>query len=136
MKLRIPELRNRAASVASVLGILACSAVTAVTTHEAVAAQEPAKRGATSYAPVAGTEAFAAVKARMEGEKPAIQARQRALLEERYDLSDRAAQAIKMTRGKAVQAGVRVKLPAGTTWEALAAMRPSEIRTKDLWPKG
>jgi cytochrome c peroxidase len=41
-----------------------------------------------------------------------------------------------MSRGKAVQEGVRVKLPKGTTWEKLAAMSPDEIRGKDLFPPG
>ena len=40
------------------------------------------------------------------------------------------------SRGKAVQAGVRVKLPSGTTWDQLAAMSPADIKSKDLWPAG
>lgn len=98
--------------------------------------QDPMERGKTSYAPVALTESFEAVRARMEAAKPDIQKRQRALLEERYDLSDKAQGDARMSRGKAVQGGVRVRLPEGTTWEQLAAMKPAEIREKDLWPKG
>ena len=41
-----------------------------------------------------------------------------------------------MSRGKPVQEGVRARLPAGTTWEALGAMTPEEIRDKDLFPPG
>ena len=42
-----------------------------------------------------------------------------------------------MSRGKAVQEGVRVKLPAGVrSWDDLAAMTPEEIRNQGLWPKG
>jgi cytochrome c peroxidase len=41
-----------------------------------------------------------------------------------------------MSGGKPIQEGVRVKLPAGTTWDKLAAMSPDEIRQKDLWPAG
>jgi cytochrome c peroxidase len=41
-----------------------------------------------------------------------------------------------MSRGKAVQEGVRVKLPAGETWDALAAMSPAEIRDKGVFPAG
>src|SRR3989442_13006410 len=37
---------------------------------------------------------------------------------------------------KAVQQGVRVKLPAGLTWEHLAAMSADEMRAKDLFPRG
>lgn len=89
-----------------------------------------------SYAPVHVTESFETIKMRMEQAKPDVMARHRALLERRYDLSDRPAQGVTMSRGKAVQTGVRVKLPPNTTWEALAEMTPEEIRAKNLWPEG
>jgi len=41
-----------------------------------------------------------------------------------------------MSRGKAVQEGVRVTLPAGVTWQQLASMPPEEIRRKNAWPLG
>ena len=41
-----------------------------------------------------------------------------------------------MSRGKAVQEGVRVKLPRGVTWESLAAMSPEAIRDRGLFPAG
>jgi cytochrome c peroxidase len=37
---------------------------------------------------------------------------------------------------KPVQNGVRVKLPAGTTWDNFAAMTPDEIRSQKLLPAG
>lgn len=89
-----------------------------------------------SYAPVVITEEFAKIKARMEAAKPAIMKRQMDLLAQRYDLADQPAKDAKMFRGKAVQAGVRVKLPAGTTWDKLAAMTPQEIKDKGLFPGG
>ena len=49
----------------------------------------------------------------MTAAKPAIEARQKALLEERYDLSNKPAGGVTMSRGKAVQGGVRAKLPDG-----------------------
>jgi hypothetical protein len=91
---------------------------------------------ATSYAPVDIKETFASIMARMTGAKPEIMKRQMDLLNQRYDLSDRPAKGVTMSRGKAVQEGVRVKLPKGTTWEKLAAMSPDEIRAKDLFPPG
>jgi cytochrome c peroxidase len=100
----------------------------------ATAAEGPV--GKTSYAPVAGTEAFTTVKQNMEKEKPAVMKRQMDLLAERYDLANKAASGVTMTRGKAVQEGVRVKLPAGVTWQQLATMSPTEIRDKGLFPKG
>jgi cytochrome c peroxidase len=37
---------------------------------------------------------------------------------------------------KPVQEGVRARLPAGWTWERLAALAPAEVRERELWPKG
>jgi cytochrome c peroxidase len=69
--------------------------------------------------------------------KPAVQARQRALLEARYDLADRPIPGVKMSGGrKTVQAGVRVKLPNGVTWDKLASMTPEQIRDQNLFPQG
>jgi cytochrome c peroxidase len=39
-------------------------------------------------------------------------------------------------RSKAVQQGVRVKLPTGGTWEQLAVISPDEIRAQALFPPG
>jgi len=81
-------------------------------------------------------EDFATVKSRDERDKPRAAARQKQLLTERYDLSDRAS-AVKMSGGrKSVQAGVRVRLPSGLSWDKLAAMSPDEIREKGFFPEG
>lgn len=96
-----------------------------------------AQQPATSYAPVVMQEDFDTTVARMSAAKTQIMERQSKLLEERYDLSDRPAEGVTMSRGKAVQAGVRVKLPAGVkSWKELAAMTPEEVRKKGLWPQG
>ncbi len=91
---------------------------------------------ATSYAPVAVKEDFQKTMARMKAAKPDVMRRQAALLAERYDLSDRAAKTATMSRGKPVQRGVRVRLPSGMTWDALASMTPTDVREKGLFPKG
>jgi cytochrome c peroxidase len=91
---------------------------------------------ATSYSPVALTEDFEAVKARMEAAKPEIMQRQMDLLEERYDLGDRPIPGVTSGRGKAVQGGVRVKLPANVSWDSLGRMSPEDIKAKGVWPKG
>ncbi len=89
-----------------------------------------------SYMPVVIEEDFATIMSRMEAAKPGLMKRQMRLLEERYDLSDRPAQGVTMSRGKPVQEGVRVKLAKGMTWERLAALSPEDIREKDLFPAG
>lgn len=91
----------------------------------------------TSYSPVDIKEPFSATLARMKAAKPEIMKRHMDLLHERYDLSDRPAAGVTSAgRKKPIQEGVRVKLPQGVSWSALAAMTPAEIREKDLWPKG
>src|ERR1700730_14988077 len=94
------------------------------------------QRGKTSDMPVDIKESFASIKSRMAAAKAGIENKQNELLKERYDLSNRPAQGVTMSRGKPLQEGVRVKLPAGVTWESLAAMSPEQIRDKTLFPKG
>ncbi len=79
---------------------------------------------------------FSALVSRLEAEKAGFAKRQRTLLEDRYDLADRPAQGVTMSKGKPVQAGVRVKLPQGVTWDQLAAQSPEDIKSKNLWPAG
>src|SRR5438445_13873096 len=53
-------------------------------------------RGLTSYMPVAGTETFAQLFARLTAAKPGVEQAHTALLNERYDLSNRPAQGVTM----------------------------------------
>ena len=83
------------------------------------------------------TQPFSKVKENDEAQKPAVMERQRALLEQRYDLANRPVAGVMMSGGrKAVQQGVRVRLPEGVTWDSLAGKEPNEIREKNLLPKG
>lgn len=82
------------------------------------------------------SDEFSATMAKMKAAKAAIMKRQADMLNARYDLSIRVANGVKMSNGKAVQEGVRVKLPDGMTWEKLAEMSPEEIREKGVFPKG
>src|SRR5687768_10718843 len=101
----------------------------------ALQAQEPPPRKS-SFMPVVPKEDFATVMTRMSAAKAEVMTRHRALLSERYDLADRASGDATMFRGKAVQGGVRAKLPAGVTWEALAALSPEQIRDRGAFPLG
>ena len=89
-----------------------------------------------SYLPVDLHESFASVMARMSAAKPEIMRRHAAVLDQRYDLSNRPGQGVTMSRGKLVQEGVRIKLPASMTWERLAGLSPEEIKDRDLFPQG
>ena len=98
-------------------------------------AQDPPPKGATSFSPVDLKEPFESVKERMSAAKAGVMKRQMDLLERRYDLSNRPAKET-MTRGKAVQDGVRARLASGMTWERLGAMTPDAIRAAGAFPDG
>ena len=76
---------------------------------------------------------FDAVRTADEAEKVAVERRQQAVLEDRYDLADRPIPNVKMSGGrKPVQGGVRVKLPQGVA--AITGQKsPEEIRRGDLF---
>jgi cytochrome c peroxidase len=99
-------------------------------------AQKIPLRGETSYIPVAHDAEFDEVLARMSAAKADQMAKQRALLAARYDLADRPAAGVAMTRGKPIQEGVRVKLGTDGSWERLAEMTPDEIRVANAFPAG
>jgi cytochrome c peroxidase len=99
-------------------------------------AEESAGKNPTSYSPVAVTETFSQIHARLVAAKPEVASRNAALLADRYDLGDRKAAGATMSRGKPIQEGVRAKLPAGASWDKLSKMTPAEIRSQDLWPLG
>jgi cytochrome c peroxidase len=113
----------------AVTNLLLC--ISAAFAAGAVQAEQP-----TSYMPVDIKQDFATTMKKMQTAKPAIEQRQQKLLEERYDLSNRPANGASMSRGKAIQAGVRVKLAKGTTWDALSRMSAEDIRAKGLFPAG
>src|SRR3979490_1221968 len=118
--------RKLLAGVAATGVIIACGF--------AYAQQGP--RGKSSYMPVDIAEPFSAIFARLPAKKPEARREHRTLLNERYDLSNRPAAGVTMDRTKPVQDRVRVKLPAGKTWENLANMSPEQIRDQNLFPKG
>ncbi len=108
-----------------------------------VSAQEADKKPAqeanqkkSSYMPADIKENFAEIMTRMKRAKPEVMQRQIDLLKARYDLSNRPAKGVTMSRGKPIQEGVRITLPKEMTWEKLATLSPEEIREKDMFPAG
>jgi cytochrome c peroxidase len=115
---------------------LAAGAATTVVLAFGVAYAQQGPRGKSSYMEVEINEPFSAVFARLSGQKPEVTREHMALLNERYDLSNRPAAGVTMDRAKPVQEGVRVKLPTGRTWDTLAAMSPEQVRDQNAFPKG
>jgi cytochrome c peroxidase len=89
-----------------------------------------------TFIPVVKEHDFQTLMQQDEAQRATVIERQRQLLERRYDLSDRAS-AVMMSGGKkAVQQGIRVKLPEGMTWETLATIAAEEIRQQGIFPEG
>ncbi len=126
-------LRVRRKVTCWVVGVMGAAATVAVCLGvvDRARAETPS-----SYAPVVDQESFEAVMSRMKQAKSGVVKRQLELLNKRYDLGNRPAAGVTMSRGKAIQEGVRVKLPAGMTWDKLAGMTPEAIRGQDAWPAG
>ena len=119
------------------VGVLTCFGFAALAWNALSPAASSEEQPPSSFMPVVIEEDFESIVERMEAAKPELAARHEELLEARYDLSDRPADGVTMSRGKPVQEGIRVRLPEGVdSWEALAAMSPAEIREKGLWPEG
>ena len=66
--------------------------------------------------------------------KAVVMATQHRLLESRYNLEPKLDPVVTMSRGKPLAVGPPARLPAGMTWEALAALSPAEIRERDIFP--
>jgi cytochrome c peroxidase len=92
------------------------------------------QRGETSFAPVSTEENFDALLKRMSAAKAGVMQRQNQLLQARYDLSDKPAAGVTMSRGKPIQQGVRAKLPNGVTWQQLGDTSPADIRERKIFP--
>jgi cytochrome c peroxidase len=133
---RLVAVKEKPMSLTKSQKLLAGTAAIGVVFAVGVASAQQGPRGKTSYMPVDITEPFSAILSRLSGQKPDVTREHMALLNERYDLSNRPAAGVAMDRTKPVQEGVRVKLPAGRTWEDLARMSPDEIRDQNLFPKG
>ncbi|MDQ3266640.1 MAG: cytochrome B6 [Myxococcota bacterium] len=135
-------MRARFMIIALGVGVAACAAAQQPpSARPASGAARPPElpvptRGTSSFAPVAAKDDFQEILKKGQAAKPVQQKEQKALLDQRYDLSNRPVKGQTMTRGKPVQGGIRVKLPAGTTWDKLSSMSPEEIRKQKLWPKG
>jgi cytochrome c peroxidase len=66
--------------------------------------------------------------------KPKVLARQRKLLESRFNLEPKRDPTATMSRGKPLVVGPTARLPQGMNWDILAAMSPAELRSKDVFP--
>jgi cytochrome c peroxidase len=66
--------------------------------------------------------------------RPNVMRAQRQLLEARYNLNVKTDPVVKMARGKPVPVGPTARLPQGMTWDQMAALRPDDIKQRDIFP--
>ena len=112
---------------------LSLTAVVVVTDAARAQQQEPQQQRPSSFTPVI-EEPFEVVRTRDKAAKSRVMAAHQRLLEQRYDLSRRVDESVKMTRGKPIPVGPTAKLKSGVTWEQLGQMSPETIRDRDLFP--
>lgn len=111
--------------------ILSLSAAAILIVTDAARAQQ--QQRPSSYTPVI-EEPFDVVRARDRAAKAGVMATQQRLLEDRYDLSRRVDESVRMTRGKPIPVGPTARLKNGLTWDRLGQMSPAEIRDQGVFP--
>ncbi len=87
-----------------------------------------------SYAPVSISKSFNEIMTEDVQNKPALMAKHRKLLSERYDLSEKVNNNVTMSGGKPLPVGPTAKLKAGVSWQSLSTMMPEDIKKKGIFP--
>lgn len=108
--------------------VLSTAAILVVTQGVRAQQQRPS-----SFTPVI-EEPFEVVRARDKAAKAGVAAAHQKLLDERYDLTRRVDESVRMTRGKPIPVGPTAKLKGGLTWDRLGQMTPAQIRDQDVFP--
>src|SRR5260370_40675096 len=112
---------------------LTCVSLILVSPHTVAQKPQPSAQQPSSYMSV-NEEPFDVVRARDKANKAGVMAAQQKLLEERYNLSRRVDDNVRMTRGKPIPVGPTARLKNGVTWQQLGRMSPDEIRDKGVFP--
>ena len=119
---------NRVRVLVTFVVMLSVVAILIVTTGVRAQQQRPS-----SFSPVI-EEPFEVVRARDKASKSRVMAEHQRRLDERYDLTRRVDESVRMTRGKPIPVGPTAKLKNGFTWERLGNMTPAAIRDQDVFP--
>ena len=81
-----------------------------------------------------GQESFDTMMRKDKADRDSVMARQKKLLEDRYDLKRQVDARVTMSRGKPIPVGPTAKLPSGMTWLVILLL-PS-MSTVTVWPPG
>ena len=118
------------------LTVLGTTSASAADTREKAGLPKDVDLVHETFLPVVEKDKFEDVMRKDKKDKPKVMKAQEDLLKSRYDLSNNPSNVMMSGKRKAVQEGVRVKLPKGVTWDQLSNMTPEEIRKKKLFPEG
>jgi cytochrome c peroxidase len=121
-------MKNRTRVLSTIVVLLVITAACLVNNATRAQQQKPS-----SFTPVV-EEPFDVVRARDKAAKSRVMAAAQRLLEQRYDLSRRVDQSIRMTRGKPIPVGPTARLKSGVTWDELGRMSPEQIRDRGVFP--
>jgi cytochrome c peroxidase len=118
--------------------IFALAGCFAVGCFTAARAADDLKRKPTdeTYMPIVVDKTTEQIQKEDVAAREGVLAAQKKLLDARYDLSDKATKEMMSGGRKAVQQGVRVKLPSGVSWQQLSKMTPAQIKEKNQFPMG
>ena len=119
---------NRLRVLLAAIVVLSAAAILLVTDAARAQQQRPS-----SFSPVI-EEPFDVVRARDKAAKAGVAAAHQRLLNERYDLSQRVDESVRMTRGKPIPVGPTARLKPGLTWDRLGQMTPEAIREQGVFP--
>ena len=113
------------------IAVCGLSATAALLVTNAARAQQ--QQRPSSFSPVI-EEPFDVVRTRDKANKARVMAAHQRLLDERYDLSRRVDDSVKMTRGKPIPVGPTAKLKSGMTWDRIGQMTPDAIKEQGVFP--
>src|SRR5258705_12470016 len=122
----IMPTRKRMKVLATLVLLLTATAVVVIT--QGTSAQQ--QQRPSSYMPVI-EEPFEVVRTRDKAAKAGVMAAHLRLLDERYDLTRRVDESVRMTRGKPRPVGPTAKLRKSVTWEHLGQMTPDQLKERD-----
>ena len=122
--------RKRMKVLATLVLLLTATAVGVIT--QGTSAQQQQQRPS-SYMSVI-EEPFEVVRTRDKAAKAGVMAAHQRLLDERYDLTRRVDESVRMTHGKPIPVGPTAKLKDGVTWEQLGQMTPDQIKERGVFP--
>lgn len=127
---------GRLGAVSALIGLALAPAWAGVEPNKKLGLGEGVDAVHETYLPVVPDKPFKETMQADVDARPKFVERHQKLLQRRYDLSDQPSKVMMSGGRKPVQAGVRVRLADGVTWDKLGSMAAEEIRSQGVFPEG